>query len=164
MSLSNNTISDMLETARSLGTSFGVSPYSLLSIPVETLALKGDETLPIKLEENTDVMQGAIGIYLYDDYSLKDMENYFRHSQEAAGLSDEDLTQFLDNRLTFHKYPGKLQEWKLYKAAMIAGALMRIIATYNFKFCVANTDAMLVYRADLFTRRNLSLYMLLLLY
>jgi hypothetical protein len=164
MSLSNNTISDMLETARGLEASFGAPPYSLLSISIETLALNGDDTLPIELTENTDVLQGAIGIYLYDDYSLKDMENYFCYSQEAAGLSEEDFQHFLYDRLTFHKYPGKLHEWKLYKSAMAAGALMRIIATYNVKFRVKNTDAMLAYSPDLFTRRNLSLYMLILLY
>jgi hypothetical protein len=164
MSLSNKTVCDILETARDLEASLGLPPYSLMSIPVETLALKGADTLAFGLAENTDVLQGAIGIYLHDNYALKDMEKYFRYSKEAAGLYEEDFRRFLDDRLKFHKYPGKLQEWKLYKSGMVAGALMRIIESFNLKFQIANADVIFIHRPDLFTRQNQSLYMLMLLY
>jgi hypothetical protein len=127
--MKNIDISALINRYRKLSPSYGIDPYSVTEIEIETLLFENNTDVMNILNEYTNLI--AIGIW--QDYSQSDLEDYIKSSKEFEYLDIEQHTSFLEFRLNQLSETKVLEQWKINQATIAFGLLTSIATKEGYK-------------------------------
>lgn len=136
--MKNIDISALINGYRKLSPSYGINPYSVTEIELETLLFENNTDAVNTLHPSTNLI--AIGIW--KDYSQSDLKDYIKSSKEFRYLDIERQESFLEFRLNQLSETKALEQWKINQATIAFGLLTSIATQEGYKIKEFDNDGL----------------------